>query len=151
MGRWEDGFGRVEGQKGSMNGWLNRAMDGECVSGCLHRQMDISMVEWSDGQIHRNIWVGGLMDGSVAWGIGGWVDLEGRGNRQEEAKKGCSPGGAGPWSSSQRRDRNYSRGGSFSEKQQEWLVLSRLQGRLAQPKVTPALLAPFTLTVGRGP
>ena len=49
------------------------------------------------------------MGGSVAWGIGGWVDLEGRGNRQKEAKKGCSPGGAGPWSSSQRRQKLLSR------------------------------------------
>lgn len=82
MGRWEDGFGRVEGHKSCMNGWLNRSMAGEWVGGCLHRQMDISMDEWSGEQIHGNIWVGELMDGSVAWGIGVWVDLEGRGNRQ---------------------------------------------------------------------
>lgn len=126
MGRWEDGFGRVEGHKGSMNGWLNRSMDGKWVGGCLHRQMDISMDEWSDGPIHGNIRVGGLMDGSVAWGVGGWVDLEGRGNRmplllpQEEAKKGCSPGGAGPqmiaFERPRRRDRNCFRGGSFSQR-----------------------------------
>jgi len=116
MGRWEDGFGRVEGHKSCMNGWLNRSMAGEWVGGCLHRQMDISMDEWSGEQIHGNIWVGELMDGSVAWGIGVWVDLEGRGNRQEEAKKGCSTGGAGPQSRPQRRDRDCSPGGSSSQR-----------------------------------
>lgn len=91
-------------------------MAGEWVGGCLHRQMDISMDEWSGEQIHGNIWVGELMDGSVAWGIGVWVDLEGRGNRQEEAKKGCSTGGAGPQSRPQRRDRDCSPGGSSSQR-----------------------------------
>lgn len=67
---WIDGkigvSGRVEGHIDRVNGWLNRLVNGEWVSGYLHRQMDISMDEWSHGQIDGDRWVGGLIDVSVA-------------------------------------------------------------------------------------
>lgn len=80
--------------------------------------------------------MGRWVDGSsVAWSIGGWEDLEGRGNRDGEE---CFPGGGGPWSRPQRRDRAWSPGKTFPLKNGKW------QARLAQPKVTPILLALLT-------
>lgn len=48
------------------------------------------------GQMDRFIGIGWGMDESVTWAIGVWVDLGGRGNREEGEQKGYLPGGGGP-------------------------------------------------------
>lgn len=106
---WRDGeigvSGRMEGHRtGKVKGWLSRLMNGEWVSGYLHGQMDSSMDERSHGQMEEGRWVGGLMDGPVAWSMGGGEGLEGRGNRDGEEHTGCFPGGGGPWSRPQRTE-----------------------------------------------